>query len=142
MRERSSQSDQASRGSETSPGRPIPVRAMMGSSVPAQPMADEASSKMIRVEDEEWIAWAVGSTQSGTAPDSGAPLLLVVFSRVQEPDVYLREAVGVGESLADLSHHALEHLFEGSRPYRQLDGSSGHANPAGPDAGPDSSDPD
>ena len=139
MRERSSQPDQASGGSETSSGRPIPVRAMMGSSVPAQPMADEASSKVIRVEDEEWIARAIGSAQSGTAPDSGAPLLLVVFSHVREPEVYLREAVGVGESLADLSHHALEHLFEGSRPYRQLDGSSGHANPARPAAGPDSS---
>ena len=129
MREHSSQPDQASGGSDTSRGRPIPVRAMKKSSNPAQSLADEASSKAIKVGDEEWIARAIGSTQSGAAPDSGSPLLLVVFSRVQEPEAYIREAVGVGESLADLSHHALECLFERARPYRQANEISGHATP-------------
>jgi hypothetical protein len=129
MREHSSQPDRAPRGSDTSGGRPIPVRAMMGSSDPAHPLADEASSKVIKVGDEEWIARAIGSTQSGTAPDSGSPLLLVVFSRVQEPEAYVCEAMGIGESLADLSHHALEFLFERARPYRQGDEISGHAMP-------------
>lgn len=144
MREHSPQPDQASGGSDTFRGRPIPARAMMGSSVPAQPMADEASSKAIKVGDEEWIARAIGSTQSGTAPDSGSPLLLVVFSRVQHPEAYVREAVGVGESLADLSHHALECLFARARPYLQPDEISVHAMPDQPQATtrPDSSNPD
>ncbi len=139
MREHSSQPDQASGGSDTSRGRPIPVRAIVGLSEAAQPLADEASSKAIKVGDEEWIARAIGSTQSGTAPDSGSPLLLVVFSRVQEPEAYVREAVGVGESLADLSHHALECLFERARPYRQADESSGQAKPDGSQAAPGAS---
>jgi len=144
MKEHASQPDQTSGGSDTSRGRPIPVRAMMESSVPAQPMADEASSKAIKVGDEEWIAQAVGSTQSGTASDSGSPLLLVVFSRVQEPEVYVCEAVGIGESLADLSHHALKCLFERARPYLQPDEISGHTMPDQPQAAtcPDSSNPD
>ncbi len=113
MRERSSHSVQASGSAQEPPARPTPVRAVMGSADPADDSAGGSSPPVIEIADDRWIAQAIGSTRSGTAP-----LLLVAFSRVDEPDVFVREALGVAESLADLGSHDLEELFARSRPYR------------------------
>lgn len=127
---------------------PIPVRDMMPGRKPT-PVAGESGEApalpdvevSFEVEGEEWTAGVGGLTRSGTAPDSGAPLLLVTFRRGSseeegDPPPPEREAWAVARRLDDLSRLQLEELFRRSRPFRQVDPSGGDREGGTGSAGP------
>ncbi len=79
------------------------------------------AERSLEAEGETWFVRSGGRTRSGTSPDSGAPLLLLLFYRVEggddtpegDPD---REAWAVAASLADLSDTQLRLYLSRSRP--------------------------
>jgi hypothetical protein len=109
------------RSGDVSGGLPTPVRDLMGAPEvePPEPSLTGAERSL---EDGEntWVVRSGGRTRSGTAPDSGAPLLLLLFFRVEgddapkeDPD---REAWAVAASLADLSDTQLRLYLSRARP--------------------------
>lgn len=107
---------------------PIPVREMVPATKP-EPVrppdkAPAPSPEVVReleVEGQTWEAREGGVTRSGTAPDSGAPLLLVTFQRPDREGDPEREAMTVAGSLEELSDLQLRELFGGSRPFRPVE---------------------
>ncbi len=99
--------------------RPTPVRAVMGTSDTPK-VEPELPRRTLELEDEKrWIVRAEGATRSGTAPDSGASLLLLTFAAEEEPDRRLHEVLAVASSLDELTWAELKELFARSRPYRE-----------------------
>jgi hypothetical protein len=115
------------------PSLPTPVRVLMqaggdGPEAPAAATAAETEEppaspvRTLRAEDQVWKVRSVGSVRSGTGPDAGAPLLLLTFAREEAPEVPVRERLGVGVSLDDLSDDDLLECLERSRPVRAPSG--------------------
>ena len=127
MKEETAQPNQSVEDVKPAGGMPTPVRAMMGASESLLPSDPDESLAAIEIEGDRWIALALGSTRSGTVRDRGAPLLLIGFARAEQPDVCVREALGVAETVAELGSHELADLFARSRPYRPAD--TGHDDP-------------
>ncbi len=100
------------------PGRPIPVRALMGISSPVEAQRAEEIERRIEIGEEQWIARTIGSTRSGSGSDPGSPLVLIAFSRAEDPDLPVREALAVGASLADLGDTELQALLSQAKPFR------------------------
>jgi hypothetical protein len=122
---------QGSGDGEGDPGEkraPTPVRDLMPAASPqqaegeAEPSAVPDKEVEFEVREDRWVARVGGVTRSGTAPDQGAPLLLVTFQPAgeEEPDPR-REAWTVASGLDELSIAELRDLFERSRPFRSVD---------------------
>lgn len=119
------------------PSAPTPVRDLMPGvsgrvdEEDLEPSAAPDLSIEFEVEGESWVALSGGRTRSGTAPDSGALLLLVLFRRAADSeDEIRREAWTAARSLEELSPVQLSELLGRSRPFREVDpsgkgGSSG-----------------
>jgi hypothetical protein len=116
--------------SEEEGGRraPIPVREMAPPTrpEPVRPREDAPSPapevvRDLEVDGQSWQAREGGVTRSGTAPDSGAPLLLVTFQRPGEDGDPERESLTVAKSLDELSDLQLRELFGRSRPFRAVE---------------------
>ena len=93
------------------PGAPTPVRALMRSEEEAH--AEEGMVRPTRefeCDGESWTAELSGRTRSGTAPDSGAPLMLVRFRSTESGGRAERQAWAVGRGLDDLSDVQLVEL--------------------------------
>lgn len=106
-----------------SPTRPTPVRDLMRpdeaeAESSASPSPAPPPSVELEIDGIAWRVEVVGRTRSGTAPDTGAPLLLLRFRRETEGEgrEAEREAWAVSRSLSDLSELQLEELFGRSRP--------------------------
>jgi hypothetical protein len=89
------------------------------------PVADPSAESRteIEVEGARWSVEVAGRSRSGTAPDSGAPLLLLRFRRGGEEAeghgegaARAREAWAVGVSLAGFSRLQLAEILARSRP--------------------------
>ncbi|GEM_PF-2825905 len=122
----------ADEGADGPPSAPTPVRDLMpdtGDSVSEdeiEPSAAPEVSIEFQAEDESWIALSGGRTHSGTGPDSGALLLLVLFRQAGDPeDRIRREAWAPVRSLEELSSVQLAELLDRSRPFRETDPSGG-----------------
>ena len=92
------------------------------------PPAPSLSEAEIPFESEgvRWVARSGGRTRSGTAPDSGAPLLLVLFYRVEEEgtaDEPEREVWAVKHGMDDLTESEVERLLARSRPFQTVESS-------------------
>lgn len=72
---------------------------------------DSRIERRFEHQGEGWIATAIGWSRTGRAPDWGAPMFLVAFSRQEKPGEYVREYMGVGDSLADLGEDDLAAMF-------------------------------
>ena len=97
---------------------PVPVRNAMEESAEPEEADGRDAIRAFSCVDGEWLARVIGSGRSGSLPDSGASILLIAFSRGDEPDLLLREAYAVGHSLRDLDDLDLEALLRRARPYR------------------------
>ena len=84
------------------------------------------------VEGEAWLARVTGAARSGTGPDGGAPLIVVAFSKAEEPDQALREVLTVGESVDELG--SVEVLYRQADPCRSggASGRGGKGERSGP----------
>lgn len=78
------------------------------------------AERALEIDGVSWVVRSGGRTVSGTSPDSGAPLLLLLFHRVEgdgaaseDPE---REAWAVAASLAELSETQLLMYLGRSRP--------------------------
>ena len=110
---------------------PIPVREMVPATTPEPVRRPEKASdpipevvRELEVEGQIWEAREGGVTRSGTAPDSGAPLLLVIFQRPNREGDPEREAMTVAGSLEELSDLQLRELFGRSRSFRPVEGTA------------------
>ena len=114
--------------------RPTPVRTLMAAAPSATSTDQDSSQRTFEVEGEEWIARVVGSSRSGSGTDAGSPLILITFARSTDPEVYVREALGVGVALADVANHALLELFQRAVPHPAPGGPARAPPPANPRA--------
>jgi hypothetical protein len=70
----------------------------------------------VETREGRWEVRVAGATRSGTGPDAGASLLLLVFSSEDEPELPPREILTAGRSLEALTDEDLEELLARSRP--------------------------
>jgi len=122
----------ADAGSDGPPPAPTPVRDLMPGTSDSvaedeiEPSAAPEVSIEFQAENESWVAVSGGRTRSGTAPDSGAMLLLILFRRAADPeDRVRREVWTAARSLEELSPVQLAELLGRSRPFRDVDPSGG-----------------
>ncbi|MSR22984.1 MAG: hypothetical protein EXR92_05500 [Gemmatimonadetes bacterium] len=71
--------------------------------------------RSVEAPDGSWEVRVAGVTRSGSGQDAGAPLLLLSFARVGEPEASVREALTVGSSLEAIPDDDLAELFARSR---------------------------
>lgn len=94
-------------------GRPTPVRELMETAGP--PESDDAEEVVLEVDGKRWSTRAIGSARAGTSPDTAAPLLLLAFAGVDEPEAEEREVLVVANALSDLGIEALREAFARSK---------------------------
>ncbi len=111
-------------GRSRGPGRPrsrsreglVSAReALEGPSLEPTRVEDLPSRKFDK-EGQDWIVRLAGRTTTGSATDSGAPLLHLIFFRAGERSVPIRETLAVGDSLDALGEDRLALLFDSARP--------------------------
>lgn len=119
---------------EDSRDRPTPVRELMESARAGGP--EDLPSVSFDVGGELWTAQAVGAGRTGTAPDRGAPVLLLRFS-CESGAGGDREAIAVASSLAELGSECLEEVLARSvrRGEEQAPRADISEHPAGPTEG-------
>jgi hypothetical protein len=98
--------------------RPTPVRLAMEAGEPQgmSPAADYRSL-LDPATGQEWIARVSGRSTGGVVPLRTIPLMEVIFSRAQEPDVPARRTLCRGELLGDLEDDELLQLLRTSLPH-------------------------
>jgi hypothetical protein len=79
-------------------------------------LPDPRIERRFECQGEGWIATAIGWSRTGRAPDRGSRLVLVTFARPEKPGEYVREYMGAGDYLADLSEDDLEAMFARAKP--------------------------
>ena len=84
---------------------------------PASALSRQVDAVEVELDGEPWRMTVSGRAHVGHAGDSGAPILLVVFARSEEPDQPIREALAAGTELGRFSHHEIREIFRRSRPW-------------------------
>ena len=112
-------------GQGRSRGRGRPRSRSREGLVPAREALERPCLESTRVEDlpsrkfdkegRDWIVRLAGRTTTGSASDTGAPLLHLLFCSAGEPSVPIRETLSVGDSLDALGEDQLALLFESAR---------------------------
>jgi hypothetical protein len=103
--------------SRPTPARPTPVRDLMARE-DASRSKEEELREVSGEGDDTWYVRVGGTQRTGTAPDRGATLLLLLFQRSREGEDPEREVWAPARSLDELTDEALLGFLEKSRPYR------------------------
>lgn len=99
------------------PPAPTPVRDLMAGSGRDVP-PPEPELRSVEIGDETWHVSVGGRQRTGTAPDSGASLLLLFFQRSPDDETPAREVYVAARRLDDLHDEDFPELLERSRPWR------------------------
>lgn len=99
------------------PARPTPVRDLMAGEE-ASRSKEEEFREVPGEGDDTWYVRVGGTQRTGTAPDRGATLLLLLFQGSREEEDPEREVWAPARSLDELTDEALLGFLDRSRPYR------------------------